>query len=156
MADENATSTNINIEEVLKKQNDEFEQKLQKQKEEMQAKLDAMTGVNEQLTQELDNLKTNTATENALLGEQIAKISPETVKSSYDPYDKHVLYSVYNENAKITTLMTGDEVEGIVGLDLYITEDLKNGKKNFKKYPYEVNLYEKKDKNNSKQEKKQQ
>ena len=109
----------------------------------MQGKIDAMVKKNKELTEELNNLKTNTAEENALLGEKIAKINPEEKKDLYNPYNSKILYSVFNEEAQITTVMTGDEVECIVGLAEHITKKLIAGEKEFTKHPYTVTLIKK-------------
>lgn len=133
-------SKNLDVQALLKQQNDKFEQKMQAQKEEMQAKLDDMAKLNNKLTEELNNLKTNTAQENALLGEQIAKIVPDNKLNCYNPFNPKLNYSVYNEEAQITTLMSGDEIECIIGLQEHITKKLINGEKEFKKFPYVVKL----------------
>lgn len=97
----------------------------------------------EVLETKLTNVEANTAEENALLGQKLDKISPKDIKSGYNPYDSELLYEVRNEEAKTTTLMGGDEVEGIVGLQEHITKKLKNGEKSFEKHPYKVKLIEK-------------
>lgn len=131
------------VEELLKKQAETFTKQIAEQKENMQGKIDAMVKKNKELTEELNNLKTNTAEENALLGEKIAKINPEEKKDLYNPYNSKILYSVFNEEAQITTVMTGDEVECIVGLAEHITKKLIAGEKEFTKHPYTVTLIKK-------------
>lgn len=144
MAEQNKTKKpEVNVEELLKKQAEEFEKKQQELAEQMQAQLNDMVEQNKKLTEELDNLKTNTAEENALLGEQIAKVAGEAELPKYNPFAKDVLYMVENTDAGIKTLMTGDEVSGIVGsIDRYLEEKLIKGAKKIEKNQYIITLYE--------------
>lgn len=137
--------TKINVEELLKKQNEEFTKQQKELADSMQAKLDEMAEQNKKLTEELDNLKTNTAIENELLGEKIARYTQNNDLPDYNPFDKDILYKVKNKDAGIETLMTGDEVKGIVGaIDTYLEEKLINGAKTIEKHPYVITLVEKK------------
>lgn len=126
------TEAKVDITKLLEAQEAKFDKKMADLKAE-----------NDRLREELTNLKSNTEEENALLGEKIAKIIPEEKKNLYNPYRPDIYYNVYNEEAKVTTLMSGDEVEGIVGLQEYITKKLIAGEKEFKKFPYVVTLVEK-------------
>lgn len=137
--------TKINVEELLKKQNEEFTKKQKELADSMQAKLDEMAEQNKKLTEELDNLKTNTEIENELLGEKIARYTQNNDLPDYNPFDKDILYKVKNQDAGIETLMTGDEVKGIIGaIDTYLEEKLINGAKTIEKHPYVITLVEKK------------
>lgn len=99
---------------------------------------------NKELAQELTNLKSNTEEENALLGQKIADIKGEEVKPVLDPYEECRLYKVYNSVAKITTIMTGDEVRGIIGsIDRHLTKKLRQGELEVEKHPYRITFYTK-------------
>ncbi|MCD7740438.1 MAG: hypothetical protein LUH11_03720 [Candidatus Gastranaerophilales bacterium] len=112
---------------------------LLKAQEENKKQIELLIAQNTQLTEELTNLKTNTAEENALLSQQIADIKGEEAIPEYNPYAENLLYKVYNEIAGITTVMTGDEVKGIVGnIDKHLTAKLKKGEKEIVKHPYTI------------------
>lgn len=144
-AGQNKDAKTVDIDAILKKQNEEFEAKQKAFAEEMQGKIDALTEKNAQLKDELTNIKTNTEEENALLGEQIAKIANVETKPSYNPFAEGILYDVYNEKAGIHTKMTGDEVKGIIGsIDKHLKVKLINGEKEIEKHPYKITLIEKK------------
>lgn len=130
----------VNVEELLKKQAAMFEAQQKAIIEQMNEKVEALAEQNTKLNEELNNLKTNTEEENRLLGQKIANIKPEEKENTYNPYDAHIFYEVYNEEAKATTIMGGDEVECIVGNKEYITKKLKSGAKSFEKHPYKVKL----------------
>lgn len=120
---------------------------LKKQAEEFKAQLDAMAERNNKLAEELTNLKSNTAEENRLLGETIAAIQEgKEPAPKYDPYNPDLLYKVHNETAGIDTIMTGDEVEGIVGvISVHLTQKLIEGAKEIEKHPYKITLLGKAD-----------
>ena len=129
---EGEVDNSVNVEELLKKQKEELTNAFNE-------KLSALATQNEKLSEELTNLKTNTEEENRLLGQKIAKIDKkEEIK--INPYDKKLRYEVYNEEAKATTICTGDEVECIVGMQEHITKKLQQGAKSFEKFPYKVKL----------------
>jgi len=130
----------VNVEEILKQQAEKFEAQQKAIIEQMNAKVEALAEQNTKLNEELNNLKTNTEEENRLLGQKIAKIKPDEKENTYNPYDKRITYEVYNEEAGATTIMCGDEVECIVGMQEHITEKLKKGAKSFEKFPYKVKL----------------
>ena len=130
----------VKVEELLAKQKEELLAQQNAIVEQMAAKVDALAEQNLKLTEELTNLKTNTEEENRLLGQKIANIKPEEKDNDYNPYSKKLHYEVYNEEAKATTICTGDEVECIVGMQEHITVKLKKGAKSFDKYPYKVKL----------------
>jgi len=134
---------NVNFEALLKQQAELFEAQQKKAMEEMQEKINTLAANNLALTEELLNLKTNTAEENALLGEKIAQIGGKPELPEYNPYDPKLLYEVYNKEAAATTIMGGDEVECIVGLHEEITANLKLGATEFAKHPYTVKLLKK-------------
>lgn len=136
-AEENAQSVDVTA--LLKAQEEKFNEILKAQNEENKKQIELLTKRNTELADELTNLKTNTAEENALLNQQIANITGEETKPKLDPYAPNRLYKVYNEVAKITTIMTGDEVKGIVGaIDKHLTEKLKKGEKEIVKHPYTI------------------
>ena len=95
----------------------------------------------------MTNLKSNTAEENRLLGETIAAIQEgKEPAPKYDPYNPDLLYKVHNETAGIDTIMTGDEVEGIVGvISVHLTQKLIEGAKEIEKHPYKITLLGKAD-----------
>ena len=135
----NDSKPDVNVEEILKKQAEEFAKQQKEFAANMQAKMDKMAEQNKKLTEELNNLKTNTAEENALLGEKIAKVSGEAAKPNYDPFEPTILYKVKNKDARIETLMTGDEVKGIIGaIDRHLEKRLINGDKTIEKHPYVI------------------
>lgn len=126
-----ATEPQVDIQELLKAQADEFK-----------AQLDALATRNNELATELANLKANTEEENALLGEQIAKVAGKEAVPTYNPFARHILYEVYNEIAGITTIMTGDEVQGIIGsLAKHLKAKLVKGEKEVDKHPYKIKVY---------------
>ena len=147
MAEENkngATKTEpqVDVQALLKAQADEFKAQLQAQAEANKAQLDALATRNNELATELSNLKANTAEENALLGEKIAQVAGVEVKPTYNPFAKNILYKVYNEKADITTIMTGDEVQGIIGsIAKHLKEKLVNGAEKVEKHPYKIEKY---------------
>lgn len=135
----------VNVEALLKKQKEDFEQRQKNFAEQMEEKFKTLTDENTQLREELANVKSNTAEENALLGEKIAKIANVETKPSYNPFAEGILYDVYNEKAGIHTKMTGDEVKGIIGsIDKHLKVKLQNGAKEIEKHPYKITLIEKK------------
>lgn len=134
----------VDVEALLKAQEEKFNEILKAQKEENAKQIELLTNRNNELAEELTNLKTNTAEENELLGQKIAEIKGDEVKPKFDPYAPDRLYKVYNEVAGITTVMTGDEVEGIVGsIDKHLTEKLQKGAKTIDKHPYKITFYRK-------------
>ena len=142
--EQTAGITTAEVEKLLKKQADDFAQKMAEQKQEMQDKIDTMAEENKKLTDELANIKTNTAEENALLGEQIKAITKNEELPQYNPFADTILYRVKNEVAGIETIMTGDEVEGIIGsIDKHLIKKLVNGEKEIQKHPYTIILIEK-------------
>lgn len=150
MAEENKNGSKTaepqaDVQALLKAQADEFKAQLQAQAEENKAQLEALANRNNELATELANIKANTAEENALLGEKIAEISKTEVKPTYNPFASNILYEVYNEIAGITTIMTGDEVQGIIGsIQKHLKVKLVNGAKQVEKHPYKIKLIEKK------------
>lgn len=147
MAEQTAEKAGISTAEVqklLKEQADDFTKQMAEQTTQMQTKIDAMTEENQKLKDELANIKTNTAEENALLGEKIAKIANIETKPNYNPFAEGILYDVYNEKAGIHTKMTGDEVKGIIGsIDKHLKIKLINGTKEIEKHPYKITLISK-------------
>lgn len=134
----------LDIKALLAAQAKEFEDKIKAQAEANEKQLEALATRNNELATELANLKTNTAEENELLGERIAAIkngADDTPK--YNPYKESILYKVENTEAGITTIMTGDEVQGIIGsIDKHLTKKLINGEKTVEKHPYKITLVE--------------
>lgn len=117
---------------------------LKKQAADFQAQIDAMKAQNNRLNEELANLKTNTAEENELLGQKIAKIAGAENVPNYNPYLEDILYDVQNLDAGITTRMCGDEVRGIIGsIDKHLTKKLINGETRIEKHPYIITKVEK-------------
>ena len=104
--------------------------------------LEALAKRNNELATELSNLKANTAEENELLGEKIKAIKDgKKDLPEYNPFQESILYKVTNEVAKITTIMTGDEVQGIIGsIDIHIQNKLIKGDKKVEKHPYIIEL----------------
>lgn len=147
MAEENkngskGTEPQVDVQALLKAQADEFKAQLQAQADENKAQLEALATRNNELATELSNLKTNTAEENALLGEKIAQVTGKEVVPTYNPFARDVMYKVYNEVAGITTVMTGDEVQGIVGsIQKHLKEKLAKGEKKIEKHPYKIEVY---------------
>ena len=136
------------IKALLKEQEEKFKAELEKQREENQKQMDALSEKNASLVEELNNLKQNTLEENELLVQKIKAVeSGKTVEPSYNPFKSDILYKVYNETAKCTTIMTGDEVQGIIGsIDKHLKQKLVNGEKKIEKHPYTITLIEKKNK----------
>lgn len=147
MAEENktgskATEPQVDVQALLKAQAEEFKAQLKAQAEENKAQLDALATRNNELATELANLKTNTAEENALLGEKIAQVTGQEVVPTYNPFARDIMYKVYNEVAGITTIMTGDEVQGIIGsIQKHLKEKLAKGEKKIEKHPYKIEVY---------------
>lgn len=147
MAEENkngskGTEPQVDVQALLKAQADEFKAQLQAQADENKAQLEALAARNNELATELTNLKANTAEENALLGEKIAQVTGKEVVPTYNPFARDVMYKVYNEVAGITTVMTGDEVQGIVGsIQKHLKEKLAKGEKKIEKHPYKIEVY---------------
>lgn len=148
MAEDNknkGTEPQVDVQALLKAQAEEFQSQLQAQAEKNKTQLEALSNRNNELATELANIKANTAEENALLGEKIAEISKTEIKPTYNPFASHILYEVYNEIAGITTIMTGDEVQGIIGsIQKHLKIKLANGAKTVEKHPYKIKLIEKK------------
>ncbi len=139
-----AAEPQVDVQALLKAQADEFKAQLKAQADENKAQLEALATRNNELATELSNLKANTAEENALLGEKIAQVTGVEVKPTYNPFAKNILYKVFNEKAGITTIMTGDEVQGIVGsIQKHLKEKLVNGATKIEKHPYKIEKYEK-------------
>lgn len=141
---ENAVKTEqtVDIQALLKAQAEEFRAQMQAQAEENKAQLEALATRNNELATELANLKANTEEENALLGEKIAQVAGVEVKPAYNPFAKGILYEVYNEIAGITTIMTGDEVQGLIGsIAKHLKKKLVEGAKEVDKHPYKIKLY---------------
>jgi len=115
---------------------------LDAQAKEFKAQMDALAERNNKLAEELANLKSNTAEENRLLGESIQAIAEgKEPAPTYNPFAPNLLYKVHNETAGIDTIMTGDEVEGIIGVvQKHLKEKLVNGEKTVEKHPYTVTL----------------
>ena len=132
----------IDVEALLKKQAEEFQAILKAQAEANKAEIDAMAERNNKLAEELANFKNHTAEESKLLGESIAAIQEgKEPAPKYDPYNPDLLYKVHNETAGIDTIMTGDEVEGIVGvISVHLTQKLIEGAKEIEKHPYTITL----------------
>lgn len=147
MAEENkngskGTEPQVDVQALLKAQADEFKAQLQAQADENKAQLEALAARNNELATELTNLKANTAEENALLGEKIAQVTGKEVVPTYNPFARDIMYKVYNEVAGITTVMTGDEVQGIVGsIQKHLKEKLAKGEKKIEKHPYKIEVY---------------
>lgn len=139
----NETTQNTNIEALLKAQADEFKKLMEEQARANKEQIDALVEKNNTLTEELINLKTNTEAENKLLGENIAAIKEgKDPAPSYNPFKEDILYKVYNETAKVTTIMTGDEVQGIIGsIDIHLKKKLIEGAEKIEKHPYTITLY---------------
>ena len=135
----------IDVEALLKKQAEEFQAILKAQAEANKAEIDAMAERNNKLAEELANFKNHTAEESKLLGESIAAIAEgKEPAPKYNPYDPNLLYNVHNETAGIDTIMTGDEVEGIIGvISVHLTQKLIEGAKEVEKHPYTITLLEK-------------
>lgn len=142
---ENKNTQNNDFAALLKAQEEKFIKQMKEQNNAMQEKINAMEEQNKKLTEELTNLKTNTEQENALLGEKIAKVTGIEEEPKYNPFDKSILYNVENEVAGITTVMTGDEVKGIIGsIDKHLRLKLVQGAKNIEKHPYKITKKEEK------------
>lgn len=130
----------IDVQALLKKQAEEFKKLMEDQAKANKEQIDALVEKNNALNEELQNLKTNTEQENKLLGENIAAIAEgKAVAPQYNPFDPAILYKVYNETAGINTIMTGDEVEGIIGVVAkHLREKLVNGEEKIEKHPYTI------------------
>lgn len=138
------TPDTIDVEALLEAQAKKFEERINAQTKANEEQIKALLEKNEELATELNNLKTNTAEENELLGEKIAAIR-EGKKDlpDYNPFEEKILYEVANEVAGIVTIMTGDEVQGIIGsIDTHLQKKLINGEKEIEKYPYKIKLIE--------------
>lgn len=142
---EMTVTPNVDFEKLLKEQAKQFEEQQKALVENMTKKMEDVLKKNAELQEELSNLKDHTAEENAILGEQIKAVKEGKEEPKCLPYLPTVLYEVYNEEAGITTIMTGDEVEGIVGLSEYITKKLQAGETEFSKHPYKVKKLEEKE-----------
>lgn len=143
-AQQKADNNAVDIKKLLEEQAKQFETQLKAQAEQNKQQLDALMERNNKLAEELTNLKTNTAEENALLGEKINAIGKgEDLTPKYNPFKEGILYNVHNEVAGIDTVMTGDEVKGIIGsIDKHLKVKLINGEKKIEKYPYTITLIE--------------
>ena len=139
---ENTTEKNLLGEGETKDKNVDIEALLKQQAEMFKTQMDALAERNNKLAEELANLKNHTAEESKLLGESIAAIAEgKEPTPKYDPFAADLLYKVYNETAGITTIMTGDEVEGIIGVvQKHLKVKLMNGEKTVEKHPYTVTL----------------
>lgn len=132
--------TNIDVQGLLKQQAEEFKKLMEEQAKKNEEQIKALVEKNNALSEELTNLKTNTAEENKLLGETIAAVKEgKAIAPTYNPFAQNLLYKVYNETAKITTIMTGDEVEGIIGIVAkHLREKLIKGENEVEKHPYKI------------------
>ena len=139
-----ANKEQIDVKALLEAQAKEFEEKMKAQAEANKEQIEALAARNNELATELSNLKANTAEENELLGEKIKAIkNGKTELPDYNPFQERILYNVTNEVAKITTTMTGDEVQGIIGsIDEHLQKKLINGAKKIEKHPYIIELIE--------------
>lgn len=138
------------IKALLEEQEKKFEAQQMALVESMKKQIAEMEEKNAKLSEELSNLKDHTDEENAILGERLNAIKSNKEEPKCLPYLPTVLYEVFNEEAGITTIMTGDEVEGIVGLSEYITKKLEAGETEFNKHPYKVKKLDKKENNKNK------
>lgn len=143
MANEEKAATkeqNIDVTELLNKQAAEFKKLMEEQAKANKEQIDALVENNNALKEELQNLKTNTEAENKLLGENIAAIKEgKAAAPLYDPFNPDLLYKVHNEIANIDTIMTGDEIEGIIGVvQKHLRGKLVAGEEKIEKHPYTI------------------